>query len=142
MRALAGTHAVAVSPDGAHVYATGQADDALVVFRRDTRSGKLTLVDVQSEGADGVKGLYGALALALSPDGDQVYATGSLGNSVAVFQRDHGTGVLSFLGAEDPGTGVRTLAFARAVAVSPDGRNVYVGGASSNAVTTFRAVGR
>jgi len=142
MRALAGTHAVAVSPDGAHVYATGQADDALAVFRRDPHSGKLTLVDVQSEGADGVKGLYGALALAVSPDGEQVYATGSLGNSVAVFQRDRGTGVLTFLGAEDPSTGVRTLAFARAVAVSPDGRNVYVGGASSNAVTTFRAAGR
>ncbi len=137
-RALAGTHAVTVSPDGAHVYATGQADDALAVFKRDARSGKLTLVDVQSEGADGVRGLYGALALAVSPNGEQVYATGSLGNSVAVFQRDRSTGVLTFLDVEDAATGVNTLAFARSVAVSPDGRNVYVGGASSNAVTAFR----
>ena len=142
MRALAGTHAVVVTPDGANVYATGQADDALAAFKRDPRTGKLSMVDVQSEGADGVRGLFGALAVAVSPNGEQVYATGSLGNSVAVFQREQSNGVLTFLDVEDPDTGVRTLAFARSVAVSPDGRNVYVGGASSNAVTAFRVVGR
>jgi DNA-binding beta-propeller fold protein YncE len=31
------------------------------------------------------------------------------------------------------------LAFARSVVVSPDGRNIYVAGASSNAVVAYRA---
>jgi len=134
---IAGTHSVAVSPDGANVYASGQSDDAVAVFRRNPTTGALTLLDVLAEGVDGVDGLFGALWVALSPDGAHVYVSGTHDNAVAVFDRDAATGALSFVEVQE-GSGGRGLAFARAVAVSPDGKNVYVGGASSNAVTVFR----
>src|SRR5881628_2053132 len=39
---LLGAKAVAISPDGAHVYAAGSLDNAVAVFGRDAATGKLT----------------------------------------------------------------------------------------------------
>ncbi len=136
---VAGIHSVAVSPDGAFVYATRQDDDAIVVFRRNRTTGGLTFTDVVSHGMDGVDGLYGVFWVTLSPDGRRLYAASTLGHSVAAFERDTKTGALTFL-EKQRGTPTREcLAFARSVAVSPDGRDVYVAGASSNAIVAYRA---
>jgi 6-phosphogluconolactonase (cycloisomerase 2 family) len=133
------THSVAVSPDGAYVYASGQADHAVAVFRRNRTTGTLEFIGVRAQDVDGVDGLLGALWVAISPDGGHVYVTGTLGNSVAAFSRDAGSGALTFLGAKTNAVDdVSGLAFARAAAVSPDGKFVYVGGASSNAIAVFR----
>src|SRR5437867_3646496 len=95
---LNGADAVAVSPDGTHVLVTGSVDDALAVFQRDAATGTLTYVDRLRDGIAGVDGLHSAQALAISPDGASVYATGSADNAVAVFHvRRCGDGVL------DPG---------------------------------------
>ena len=51
---LDGAADVAVSPDGAYVYAAGFIDDALAVFSRDAGTGKLTFVEVQEDGTGGV----------------------------------------------------------------------------------------
>lgn len=137
---ISGIHSVAVSPDGAFVYATGQDDDAVAIFRRDRRSGTLTFSEVVSEGVDGVDGLYGALWVTISPDGRRLYVASTLDNALAVFDRDARSGALQFLEKQKGGPGGRDcLAFARGVAVSPDGRDVYVAGASSNALAVFRA---
>ncbi len=137
---ISGIHSVAVSPDGAFVYATGQDDDAVAIFRRNRRSGALTFSEVVSEGVDGVDGLYGALWVTLSPDGHRVYVASTLDNALAVFDRDAQSGALRFMEKQKGGPGGRDcLAFARGVAVSPDGRDVYVAGASSNALAVFRA---
>ncbi len=136
---VVGIHSVAVSPDGAFVYATRQDDDAIVVFRRDRTSGSLSFVDVVAQGEDGVDGLYGVFWVTISPDGRRLYAASTLGHAVAAFERDPRTGGLTFL-QKQRGTPTREcLAFARSVAVSPDGRSVYVAGASSNAVVGYRA---
>ena len=70
---LAFASAVAVSPDGAHVYATGFLDNALVAFSRDASTGMLTFVEVQRDGVGGVDGLGRPHSVALSPDGANVY---------------------------------------------------------------------
>ena len=84
---LDGAHAVAVSPDGKHVYAAGSADDALVVFSRDPISGTLTLEQEIRDNLGGVHGLEYPASIAVSPSGSHVYVTGYHDDSVAVFER-------------------------------------------------------
>ena len=139
---LSGIHSVAVSPDGAYVYATGQADDAVAIFRRNKRTGALTFTDIVAEGIDGVDGLYGALWVTLSPDGAQTYVASTHDNALAVFERDKQTGALTFVEKQEGGPNHPCLAFARGAAVSPDGKSVYVAGASSNGVAVFRVAGQ
>ncbi len=135
---LAGAAAVAVSPDGSHVYVAGETDDAIAVFTRDAATGGLTFVEVKKDGLGGVDGLNGIRALALSDDGLHLYAAGALDNAVAVFARDAETGALTFVEAEiDGASGADGLAGASGVAVSPDGEHVYVSGETDSAIAVL-----
>jgi DNA-binding beta-propeller fold protein YncE len=132
-RHLAGARAVAVSPDGTSVYlATSSTSDqqkrGLVVFSRDPETGVLTQLPgvagcFTGSGAGGactaIPGLKGATAVAVSPDGRNVYLGGVGG---AVFARNPVTGALSLL---QPG-----VPYGRDVVVSPDGKNVYTPGSA------------
>ncbi len=135
---LAGASAVAVSPDGAHVYVAGETDDAVAVFSRNATTGLLTFVEAKKDGLSGVDGLNGARALALSEDGHHLYVAGSLDNAVAVFSRNAETGALTFVEAEIDGAGgADGLAGAGGVSLSPDGEHVYVAGADDSAVAVL-----
>jgi len=46
---LKGARAVTVSPDGAYVYAVGEDDDAVAVFRRNAATGALSFLEVRAE---------------------------------------------------------------------------------------------
>ena len=96
---------VAVSPDGAHVYATGNGDDELAIFSRNGLTGALTFL--------GTVALSNPWGVSLSPDGVYLYAGGT---NVTAWARNPGTGALSLIDSE-PG--------ARDVQVSPDGTHVY-----------------
>lgn len=87
---------VAVSPDGMHVFVTGGGSSALVHLVRDKDSGLLSQQDVFIDGVDEVSGLEVPVAVAVSPDGADVYALSSTG--VAHF-RDTGGGRFSFVGS-------------------------------------------
>ena len=50
IEALYGVSGLAVSPDGAHLYATGQFDDAISVFSRNSTNGALTFIEVLRDG--------------------------------------------------------------------------------------------
>ena len=88
--------ALAVSPDGAHLYAAGYGEDAVAVFDRDGATGRLTFVEVYRDGSGGVDGLDGARAVVVSPDGLHVYVAGYMEDAVAVFARNSATGALAF----------------------------------------------
>jgi DNA-binding beta-propeller fold protein YncE len=154
--ALLGAHGVAVSPNGANVYVASGTSDAVAVFGRNSATGALTQLAGTSgcvswtgtggSCADGVA-LDGASAVAISPDGGNVYVTAAGSDSVTVFDRDPITGVLIQKGGaagcvSETGTGGAcqdgtALATPLGVAVSPDGKNVYVTTQGSDAVAVF-----
>src|SRR5262245_13216255 len=135
---IAGARAVAVSPDGAHVYVAGTNEHALAVFVRDAGTGALDFLEVHRDGEAGVEGLGGAFALTVSPDGAHVYAAALGDNALTVFARDAGSGALSFVEAKIDGVGgVDGLAAVSAVAVSPDGAHVYTASLGDDAVAAF-----
>jgi 6-phosphogluconolactonase (cycloisomerase 2 family) len=88
---------VAISPDGAHVYTASDVDDAVAIFTRNSKTGRLTFTTAARNGADGVNGLGGASRVEVSPDGRHVYV-GSAGDDALVsFTRDAQSGGLTFL---------------------------------------------
>ena len=135
---LSAARAVAVSPDGGHVYVAGHDDNAVAMFRRDASTGELTYLGHKRNGLMGVDGLGGTQWLTLSPDGNHLYAVGEADNAIAVFSRDPSSGVLDFEQVvKDTDVGVDGLVGAYSVAVSPDGGNVYVASYLDDALAVF-----
>ena len=122
--------AVAVSPDGAHVY-TGDRDGGVALFTRDPATGALTFVARYTYPNSDVH-CDGYAHLTVSPDGGQVYYTCYDPQSpdpfaLIAYTRNASTGVLTALQAFQDvyATG---LSSAFDIAVSPDGSRVYVPG--------------
>ncbi|MEH2377112.1 beta-propeller fold lactonase family protein [Nostoc sp.] len=137
---LGGANSLTVSPDGKFLYAAGYDDSAVAVFTRNAETGKLSFVEVQKDGTNGVDGLAGAESVTVSPDGKFLYANGINDSAVAVFARDAKTGKLSFLKVQKDGTdGVDGLAGAYSVTVSPDSKFVYAAGYDDSAVSVFNS---
>ena len=124
---------LAVSPNGAHVYASGEGGtNDVAVFARDAVSGSLTPVEVVSTG------LPPSRALAVSDDGAHVYVTGFTANAVTAFQRDPATGRLTRLASWRDGVdGVQGLEGAFGIALSADAASVYVASYYGHSVAVF-----
>lgn len=138
---LDGVRDVVVAPSGDYVYAVSANDDAAVAFAR-SPGGILTFVNAEFDGVGGANGLDGAFALAISPDGKNVYVASDVDDAVAIFGvvpgAFNGGGGLTPAGFFQDGVGgVNGLAIAQSVAVSPDGKNVYVGGRGDDAIAVF-----
>lgn len=128
---------VAVSPDGAHVYATGEHDDAVAAFARDLVTGALTFVEVQRDGVGGVAGIQRPSAVTMSPDGANVYVAGGADDDLAVFARNAATGALTFLEEERYGEGGHGIDRPNSVVVTADGASLYVAGHDDDGVAAF-----
>lgn len=153
--------AIVLSPDGRFAYTGGLR---LNVFSRDITTGALTYIGCADRGGAGSpcsahNGAFraGVSGLAISPDGDTLYATSDYftgtgapdpathHSALLIFNRDAATGLLSDGGcAQDPGspagcavTGDGMLG-PLGVAVSPGNDSVYVADRDTNAVTIFK----
>ncbi len=134
---LNGVRSVIVSPDGKNAYAAGSIADAVVSFTRNA-SGQLVYLDTIVNGEGGATQLNNPVALAITPDGKNVYVASSLNYSVSIFGRNTTTGTLSAGGHYVDGIGgVDGLFLAESIAVSPDNKNVYVGGKGDNEIAIF-----
>jgi mannan endo-1,4-beta-mannosidase len=141
--ALNGADAVAVSADGKSGYAVSQDSNAVMRFNRNTITGAITqpagtagCISETGAGpcADG-HGLSGPFGLAVSPDGKSVYVASRDSNAVARFTRNTTSGAItqpvgsagciSETGAGPCADG-HGLSGASSVAVSADGKSVYV----------------
>jgi len=130
---------VVVSRDGKNVMTIGVVDDSVVVFARDPSNGHLTFQAIHRDGVNGVHGQDGPIALRLSPDDRHLLVAGYFGDEFAEYVRDPLTGNLQFVaGYHDDTGGLDGLKGAHAMAYSPNGRNVYVGGFGDDAVAVFR----
>jgi DNA-binding beta-propeller fold protein YncE len=95
-RALEGALEVRVSRDGRNAYVAASASNAIAVFARNAATGALRQLAgkagcVSENGTGGTcrdgTGLWGASAVALSPDGRYAYAPGFFSSAVAVLRR-------------------------------------------------------
>jgi DNA-binding beta-propeller fold protein YncE len=141
--------AIAVAPDGRDLYVASPETSSVQVLRLDPGGGApQPLQCLSATGLDGAcqtaPGLTRVDELAVSPDGAAVYTAGSRG-VVAAFARDAATGRLAettcLVDAPPDGGPCQDAAGIRGaegVAVSPDGRDVYVAGRQSQAVASFR----
>ncbi len=158
-RGLLSAYSVAVSPDDKHVYVAsagtdGVGSNAVVAFSRAGDSGALTSVGcVSDSGGDGRVGtdgfcangdaLLGASDLEVSPDGRHVYVAVGVSNGISWLARDAATGALTSAGClkEQPRAdrcgGGFGLGATSGVAVSPDGRQVYVTAATPGSVSAY-----
>lgn len=88
---------VTLSSDGKHLYVTGSADDAVAVFYRSPTSGRLDFVEVKRDGEGGINELDGAVDVAVSADGRNVYVVSYFDDALTVFSRDYDSGKLTLV---------------------------------------------
>ena len=123
---LCGAGALAVTSDGRHVYVAATCAHRVRVFARDPATGKVSPVGSIDHQAGRLDGLGDLFTLVVSPDGATLYTLDGAATALGVFKRDTGTGELAYVEGHDllPLGGA---AFpAGTMAVSPDGRNIYV----------------
>ena len=153
--ALLGADGLAFSPDGRFLYVTAFGSSSVSWFAVDPSTGALTPQGCvkafpRQDRCRAAAALVGADGVAVSADGATVYVTAAKSGAVTAFARDGVTGALAEIGCvSDSGSDGRCidgtgLQGASSVAVSSDGRDVYVTAAGIGAVTSYRrdAAGR
>ena len=131
--------ALAFSPDGNNLYVAANRDNSIVVFKRNSTTGKLSFVEFHRHNQDGVSGMKGPRAVTVSPLGDNIYVASFDSDAVAVFVRDANTGRLQFVEEQRNNIGdVRGLNGALDLTVSPDGSGVYTAGHADNSLVHFQ----
>lgn len=136
---LDGISYLIVSTDGEQVYAAAINDISVAIFARNTTTGALVFNDVLIDGENDVNGLSGVSGLALSPNGRYLYAAAQFDNALTTLDRDTLTGELDYSQSRFEGDGEADgLSEAQDVAISPDGKHVYVANGSGIELSVFR----
>ncbi len=135
---LSGLRDVAASPGGDFVYAAAHDDNSLLLYHWDDVSAYLDHLATYTDGSGTVDGLIGVQAITISPDGKHLYAASELDNCLAAYGRDLVTGSLTWVATYTDGVGGNDyLGGAYEVAVSPDGKHVYLAAYTDDAITVF-----
>lgn len=136
---LAGAITPEISPDGRFLYVNSgrfSGDSGLTMFSVGA-GGDLKFVEDHRSETGEVKNYLGGSGIAVPPDGRNLYATASRSGSLACFARDPRTGKLSYQETLADNSGAGDLGGAAGIAMSPDGRFVYIAAESDNTLTVL-----
>ena len=151
---IGSTESIVLSHDGKSAYVIGESDGAIVRFKRNRRNGKLTPAgciednDITPDScARHTPGLAEPSGFALSRDGKSLYVA-SGDDAVVRFKRNRRNGRLTPKGCiddNDPPSGPDDCARSKnglgqpeAVAITRDGRWLYIASEDDDAVVRFR----
>ncbi len=140
---LARPAALALSPDGAHLYVTTLTDRSVVWFDVDGSNGQLSyagMVDNNTVGAENAA-LDGAWSIVISDDGRHVYVGAQNDAAISHFSRNTSDGSLSYVDRVDNAGAGNALTYLRTLRLSPDGNHLYAAGKNANAVAWFSVDG-
>ena len=142
-------HGVSFSPDGTSIYIPNEIDDSVATFTRDaagavTYTGCLRDSALAANGCTSAEGLDGARQIDVSADGTSVYVAAADDDAVTLFDRNPSTGALTWDSCtRDADRAAASCALhqgldgARGVAVSDDGRSVYIGAELDDSAVAF-----
>jgi fibronectin-binding autotransporter adhesin len=151
-RALGGPDVIVASPDGRNVYVGSFFGNAIAVFNRDPSTGALAqpadstgcITAAPTSGCTTALALEAIEGMAISGDGKSLYAGAAVSEAVDTFVRNPSTGALKQPAGgcivSTPLAGCTTgaqLDGADAVAVSPNGKDVYVTSLFSKSIASF-----
>jgi len=144
IRCLEGINAVDCSPDGQFIYTVAgyeRGDGAIGVFRL-LPTGQMELVQQFLHGDPGLDGFFGGHSIVVSPDGRCVYATATLLNTIACFERDPLNGRLHSLGCIHHRKNGALIPHPTGLAVHPNNRFVYVACHYPGSIAVFEDTSR
>lgn len=118
---IEGAAGLAIPNDGKNVYMVSRTSSTLVNFARGD-DGLLDLRQAFTNSVGGVTGINGVFAVAVSDDGEFVYAVGYSNDAVAIFDRNPADGFLTFVEAIGVGNGP----YAIDISKDPNGERVLV----------------
>lgn len=137
---FADVRGMAVHPDSKTIVVTASTAGTLVVLDRDVTTGAIRVRQIIKDGDGEVRGLDGAMGVALSPDGQFVYTSAGRfrgDSAIGVYKFDE-AGKLSlvqeFLNAEGD---LQNFVGGNELTVSADGRRVYAVASRSESVACF-----
>ncbi|MEO1181915.1 MAG: DUF4347 domain-containing protein, partial [Cyanobacteria bacterium J06636_28] len=138
---LAGAFGIEVSPEGNQVFVTSVGDDGLTVFNRDG-DGNLSEQQRLRDGRrdpneNDINTLAGAIDVAVTADGAQVFVVSLTDSAITVFDRDASGTLTLRQSIADGQAGADELFGASGVAVSPTGDQVFVTSHTDSAITVF-----
>lgn len=120
-----GVTSVRISPDGKWAATAAFRSQALALLKRDAGSGTLSAVDAVHQDSNGISGLGFAIAVDFSPDSSFIYAIADGSAALSVFKIS-GMEKLELVQTEFGSD--QCFLGARGIALSPDGRSIYVAG--------------
>ncbi len=151
---LDGPNSIAISRDGTSLYVTSRASNSVTAFHRNKKTGALRQLPgafgcvsgLPLPGCAAGRALVAPDVVVVSRDGTNVYAGSFLGNAVAVFARDPATGAIAQAGGSGGCIAEAIAGCAPAIAlgspegmaISANGNNVYVAGATSNSIAVLQ----
>jgi DNA-binding beta-propeller fold protein YncE len=153
---LSFAYEVQVSPNGRNAYSVAVQGD-LIEYSRNPANGSLSVIGCFSSKSKAepacetnaemeVPSIESPAALAISPDGSNVYVVGQgTVNDLVEFSRNSETGLLTKIGcithsatSTECTAGAKGLELPYGVTVSPDGENVYVASFANEAIAEFK----